>query len=286
MEIKPTEPFWGHGKPLREGRSQPSIRPSNAHDAAFTSSLIVDMLRTLSTAPSKGEASIANSMATIGAAFLPNSTNLPRLHGLRPICHGKKPGFDTSPASTGSSIRRRTSKPLRVATVISKILGLSRSTSTADSAFGSGNSIYFAFTSSTGCFRSSAVLPRRVCTVASGPKGPAYLEMIYRHQRAFLTFRDEEEAKHYGFITCLACQGPEDRCAHNAVFEVAQIRHHERTVLAVVRVLPPPSASLVSPRPALAAQVWPPPLYSEGAFMDTGAITSPSDTFNKCDNIC
>ena len=30
---------------------------------------------------------------------------------------------------------------------------------------------------------------------------PDYLEMIYRHQRAFLTFNDEEEAKHYGFIT-------------------------------------------------------------------------------------
>ena len=29
---------------------------------------------------------------------------------------------------------------------------------------------------------------------------PEYLEALYRHQRSFLTFRDEEEAKQYGFI--------------------------------------------------------------------------------------
>ena len=46
-------------------------------------------------------------------------------------------------------------------------------TSTAVSASGSGNNIYCGFTSSTDCFRSSAVLPKRGCTVASDPKGPA-----------------------------------------------------------------------------------------------------------------
>ena len=64
-------------------------------------------------------------------------------------------------------------KPLWVATPTLTTPVRSPSTSTAVSASGSGNNIYFGFTSYTVCFRSSAVPPRRGCTDAFGPKGPA-----------------------------------------------------------------------------------------------------------------
>ena len=62
-------------------------------------------------------------------------------------------------------------KPLQDATPISTTLARSHSTNTATSAFDSGSSIYFGSTSSTGCFRSSAARPKKVCTAAPGPQG-------------------------------------------------------------------------------------------------------------------
>ena len=63
------------------------------------------------------------------------------------------------------------SRPLQDATPISTTPARSHSTNTATSAFDSGSSIYFGSTSYTGCFRSSAARPKKVCTAESGPKG-------------------------------------------------------------------------------------------------------------------